>query len=203
MLYLKLHNGQAANGGAKPSGLLPRSIAVSLGRAALAETLLQLSRQRGQYLIQIAHHAIRGSLEDRRVGVAVDGDDHLAALMPAMCWIAPLMPTAAGPHGLFGRPDSDRAQSLVDRSALAPTAAPIAARSLTSAALLGFDDATPGCHDDSVGQSTPASLGCTSGFFRRYRPRPAQDQVLTARSVARPAWEELITRWQPASCRRR
>ena len=56
--------------------------------------LLELGIEFRQDGKKIAYEAVVGDLEDRRVGILVNGDDHLGSFMPARCWIAPEMPTA-------------------------------------------------------------------------------------------------------------
>src|SRR5258706_16471771 len=58
---------------------------MSFSGATYSPTFLSLSDFRGQFrndLEQISHQAVVGDLEDRRLGILVDRDDHLAVLHP-------------------------------------------------------------------------------------------------------------------------
>src|SRR5204863_4319294 len=66
-----------------PASMTPCSFTTPVAcllSSGLLAGLLQLCLQLRQYLEQVRHQSVVGDLEDRRLAVLVDGDDHLAVL---------------------------------------------------------------------------------------------------------------------------
>ena len=120
-------------------------------------------------LEQVAHDAVVGHLEDRRVLVLVDGDDGLrrCACRPGAGWRRRCPPRRRGPgspSGRSARSGSDgRRQPSSITARVAPTAAlpNASASSSTSAKLAGVAEPAAAAHDDRrVGQVELARRPC-------------------------------------------
>lgn len=71
----------------------PFPLRFTAGDVVERELAIQLANQGRDDFVDIAHQTVVGIVEDWRIFIFINGDNHFAPLPPTICWICPEIPS--------------------------------------------------------------------------------------------------------------